>query len=144
MTGSFRPKPPTVATGNPKYSTIVVDPTLVAVEPKNDSIDGWRWMSPHLIDCGEMMAALAEETDDGIFVRTQTDPPFMMNIHNPKQDEVSRVIQDEGCWECGHLRDMLGALSAYEDSYFLDIVSFACGFEVWLREICIHLWLYRG
>ena len=44
-----------------------------------------------------------------------------MNIYNPSKDGVSKEIFDKGCWECGHLKDMLRALSSHPDSYFLDI-----------------------
>ena len=87
--------------------------------PMKNSIEAWR--SPHLVDCKEMEAALTNEPETGVFKQTLTEPSFLMNIHNPSNDGVSKIIFDEGCWECSHLKEMLKALSKYDDSYFLDI-----------------------
>mmetsp|Transcript_3699 Transcript_3699/g.6757 ORF Transcript_3699/g.6757 Transcript_3699/m.6757 type:complete len:284 (-) Transcript_3699:9-860(-) len=84
-----------------------------------NSIEVWR--SPHLVDCKETEAALTNEPETGVFKQTLTEPSFLMNIHNPSNDGVSKIIFDEGCWECSHLKEMLKALSKYDDSYFLDI-----------------------
>ena len=80
------------------------------------------WTSPHLIDCKQTAADLAKETEQGLFKEISfTNPSFLMNIHDPSKDAVSREIYNFGCWECGHIKGMLKALSSYHDSYFLDI-----------------------
>ena len=74
------------------------------------------------VDCRQLLSELKEpNNDDGIFKYTNTTPSFHMNIYNPSKDGVSKVIYDTGCWECNHLKDMLSALSQYDNSYFLDI-----------------------
>jgi FkbM family methyltransferase len=75
--------------------------------------------SPHLLDCNTI--SMDDPSDNGMFVTTKTDPPFLMSIHNPKEDEVSRHVQENGCWECSHIQGMLGALDKYPNSYFIDI-----------------------
>jgi FkbM family methyltransferase len=75
--------------------------------------------SPHLLDCNTI--SMDDPSDNGMFVTTKTNPPFLMNIHNPKEDEVSNHVYDNGCWECSHIQGMLGALDKYSNSYFLDI-----------------------
>jgi len=80
------------------------------------------WISSHLINCENMTLALESVPDTGIFVRTKTKPSFLMSIHDPSKDIISKQISDKGCWECQNVRDMLQALEHYgKDSYLLDI-----------------------
>ncbi len=80
------------------------------------------WTSPHLIDCKQTALDLEKETEKEFFKEIRlTNPSFLMNIHDPSKDGVSREIYNLGCWECGHIKGMLKALSKYHNSYFLDI-----------------------
>ena len=74
------------------------------------------WSSPHQVDCKSFI----DETDE-VYKQTSTEPSFMMNIHKPSEDEVSRIIWEKGCWECDHIKAVTKALSQYKNSYFLDI-----------------------
>lgn len=56
-----------------------------------------------------------------MYMPTRTNPPFVMNIHNPMRDGVSKKIFKEGCWECKHLMSMMYALSQYPGAFFLDV-----------------------
>lgn len=76
---------------------------------------------PYIIDCHGMDSTMDADDKESVFVTTKTNPPFQMSIHNPDSDEVSRRIQNDGCWECDHIKNMLDALSTHQDSYFLDI-----------------------
>ena len=94
--------------------------TTVVDDNTKDSIISWT--SPYSVDCRQLLSELKEPNDDdGIFKYTNTTPSFHMNIYNPSKDGVSKVIYDTGRWECNHLKDMLSALSQYDNSYFLDI-----------------------
>mmetsp|Transcript_19684 Transcript_19684/g.38959 ORF Transcript_19684/g.38959 Transcript_19684/m.38959 type:complete len:398 (+) Transcript_19684:81-1274(+) len=90
--------------------------------PSSSSSLSWTWESPHLLNCHE---ALAEDDntpkDNGKFVTTKTTPPFLMNIHDPTKDSISKEIESSGCWECNHLNEVIRALSSHSNSYFLDI-----------------------
>ena len=79
-----------------------------------------KWTSPHMIDCHTISM---DDTDDGgMYAMTKTNPPFLMNIHNPNVDRfVSNQIKNNGCWECKHVQDMVDTLNANPGSYFLDI-----------------------
>ena len=93
-----------------------------AVSPPTPQRSIQTWTSPHLIDCKQTAADLAKETEQGLFKEISlTNPSFLMNIHDPSKDVVSREIYNFGCWECGHIKGMLKALLSYHDSYFLDI-----------------------
>ena len=80
------------------------------------------WTSPHLIDCLQISADPEKEREQEFFKEIRlTNPYFLMNIHDPSKDSVSKEIYDKGCWECSHIKSMLKALSTYHNSYFLDI-----------------------
>ena len=49
------------------------------------------------------------------------DKPFMMNIHNPLKDDVSKAIFREGCFECDLLSRLLNTLMVYDDAILLDV-----------------------
>lgn len=70
-----------------------------------------------------MISTLEEQqhVEDGTFKQTLTNPSFLMNLYDPTKEGISKIIYNEGCWECNHLKDMLTALSLYPESYFLDI-----------------------
>ena len=108
----------------------------------SDSLTSWQ--SSHLRDCKEVVAATTitaaasksttltlDKKDLVVQIKMNTildDIPssssssFLMSIHDPAKDGVSRFIYENGCWECHHLRDMLGALRAYgPNSYLLDV-----------------------
>lgn len=74
------------------------------------------WTSPHQVDC----KSFADEPDE-VYKQTSTDPSFIMNIHKPSEDGVSRNIWEKGCSECHHVKAVIKALSQYQNSYFLDI-----------------------
>jgi len=89
------------------------------------------WQSPHLRDCNEVATIMTSdsnsktlETEDRFVAQieeTLHTPSFLMSIHNPAKDAVSQSIYQNGCWECFHFQDMLSALSAHPNSYFLDV-----------------------
>ena len=88
------------------------------------------WPSPHLRDCNEVATIMTSDSNsktleiEARFVQTNATlhaPSFLMSIHNPAKDGVSRSIYQNGCWECDHLRDMLSALRVHPNSYFLDV-----------------------
>lgn len=81
------------------------------------------WSSPHQIDCKQFAKELhdIDPVVDEVFKETLTEPPFIMNIHHPSKDDVSKRIWEDGCWECDHVKTLVKALSHYSGSYFLDI-----------------------
>jgi FkbM family methyltransferase len=106
----------------PPFQQILVSPDFPAASPAAPQKSIQTWTSPHLIDCKQTAADLAKESEQGLFKEIRlTNPSFLMNIHDPSKDAVSREIYNSGCWECGHIKGMLKALSTYHDSYFLDI-----------------------
>ena len=74
------------------------------------------WTSAYEIDCKE----ITPDADE-VYKQTVTEPSFMMNIHPPSKDDISKEIWEKGCWECDHIKAVIKALSQYRDSYFLDI-----------------------
>jgi len=78
-------------------------------------------LQPYILDCHGIHGAMDTDDKESLFVTTKTNPPFQMSIHNPNKDQVSSSIQNEGCWECDHVKNMLDALSTHPDSYLLDI-----------------------
>ena len=106
----------------PPFQQISVSPDFPAASPAAPQKSIQTWTSPHLIDCKQTAADLAKESEQGLFKEIRlTNPSFLMNIHDPSKDAVSREIYNSGCWECGHIKGMLKALLTYHDSYFLDI-----------------------
>ena len=91
----------------------------VAVPNKSSSRSSWS--SPHLLDCREMLNDVDDVSKGNLFVTTTTEPSFQMSIHSPEQDAISKQIRKHGCWECGHIQEMVQVLSLYPDSYLLDI-----------------------
>ncbi len=91
----------------------------------SSSSSSWTWTSPHLVNCHQLLQSLADDDtpsqDTGKFVTTKTNPPFLMNIHDPNKDSISKAIESSGCWECNHLNEVISALSLHPDSYFLDV-----------------------
>ena len=56
------------------------------------------------------------------FVKTRTEPSYIISIYPPAKDIwVSRSIEERGCWECESLKLVKAALEKYEDSYLLDV-----------------------
>lgn len=78
--------------------------------------ESFNWTSPHQVDC----KSFVDEPDE-VYKQTSTEPSFMMNIHKPSIDEVSRIIWEKGCWESDHIKAVSKALAQYQNSYFLDI-----------------------
>jgi hypothetical protein len=81
----------------PVTATVTVNSISGAEEKSNNNNSSQigDWISPHQVDC----KSFVDESDE-IYKQTSTEPPFMMNIHKPSEDEVSRHIWEEGCWEC--------------------------------------------
>ncbi|KAL7527438.1 hypothetical protein ACHAWF_002180 [Thalassiosira exigua] len=86
---------------------------------RRDSIEAWT--SIHQVDCEKMAAAHANEPELGVTKWTNTNPAFLMSLHDPVKDDISREIYERGCWECDHVRILLKVLSYYDDAYFLDV-----------------------
>ena len=96
-------------------------PSTTAIQTSSQSSS---WSSPHLLDCREMQNDVDDVSKGNLFVTTTTEPSFQMSIHNPVEDVVSRNIRNNGCWECGHIREMVQVLSLYhQDSYLLEFCS---------------------
>jgi len=86
----------------------------------------WTWTSPHEINCTHLVLSLSSQQDTGMFMPIRLShalhhdnnnyndrlnnhgmpppPPFfLMNIHNPHRDGISKRIFQNGCYECHHL-----------------------------------------
>jgi FkbM family methyltransferase len=74
------------------------------------------WTSPHMVDCTQV-----DMPESEIYIPTTTKNSFLMNIHDPSSDEISRNIQKDGCWECSHIRALEETLEKHPDASFLDI-----------------------
>jgi len=97
----------------------------------------FSWESPHLLDCHRMTTSTDDTITDAneIFVATKTEPSFLMNIHNPKIDQVSKTIQTDGCWECNHVQEMLNALNKYPiPTFLISAVTLECGLSLRQRR----------
>ncbi|KAL7535485.1 hypothetical protein ACHAWF_005180 [Thalassiosira exigua] len=90
------------------------------------------WTSPHLVDCRgaaarDATAGGGPDEDGGMYMpvrcpsRECRRTHFLMNIHSPVKDDVSRAIYKEGCFECDHLTRLLEVLARRPDAYLLDV-----------------------
>jgi FkbM family methyltransferase len=92
---------------------------LRAEKTSKKSFQVQNWTSEYQLNC--KLLANKNNQQDEIFKETSTNPSFMMNIHNPSKDSVSRTIWETGCWECDHIKALINALDHYSGSYFLDV-----------------------
>ncbi|KAL7463716.1 hypothetical protein ACHAXS_004070 [Conticribra weissflogii] len=108
----------------------------------------WTWTSPHEINCTDLVLVQSQHSqrETGMFMpirfsnilnhnhNNNDNPPkniippppfFLMNIHNPHRDGISKRIFQHGCYECHHLSRLSSLLLSHDrphpPPYLLDV-----------------------
>jgi FkbM family methyltransferase len=102
------------------FASIVIVTTLFLGQNK-ESGEGSRLILPYQVDCHGAKTVF-ESKEEGQFTRTSTDTPFDMSIYPPEKDYwVSRLILQQGCWECPLVKHFTETMKKHERAYLLDI-----------------------
>lgn len=80
----------------------------------------WSWKQ-HTFDCHSVSIKEEDEHHGGVFVKTNTNPSFEMNIHDPSVEFISDVIKRDGIWEGKYVETVQNALLMHPNAYLLDI-----------------------
>jgi hypothetical protein len=76
--------------------------------------------SQYLADCNGI--SLTNNGNTHQFVKTKTASPFDMSVYPLDKDKViSKVITDEGCWECRIVKLVTDTLTQHRTAYLVDI-----------------------